>query len=77
MEFSLEEGEAELVLTVKLWRHLRTEQLELDIQPEFIRLDIRGKLFQFRLPEEIKPDCSRARRSQVKAIQLTIKPTGI
>jgi protein TilB len=53
-----------LILELKLYRHLDTALIDLDIEPTYVRATIKGKIFQLRLLEEIKPDSSLAQRSQ-------------
>ncbi|NWS39689.1 TILB protein, partial [Probosciger aterrimus] len=45
-------------------RHLDTSLLDIDVQPTYVRVMVKGKPFQFVLPEEVKPDSSSAKRSQ-------------
>ncbi|OWK61507.1 Protein tilB [Lonchura striata] len=42
-------------------KHLDTSLLDVDVQPTYIRVLVKGKLV---LPEEVKPDSSSAKRSQ-------------
>ena len=38
LQFQLDDSSAaETVLTLQLWRHLATEQLDLDVQPHYVR----------------------------------------
>ena len=38
LQFQLDDSSAaETVLTLQLWRHLSTEQLDLDVQPHYVR----------------------------------------
>ena len=52
------------MLTVALGRYLDTCLVQADVQPTLVRLLIRGRLLQLRLPEEVRPDASSARRSR-------------
>ena len=54
----------QIILELKLFKHLDTSLIELDIEPTYVRATIKGKIFQLRLLEEIKPDSSVAQRSQ-------------
>uniref|UniRef100_A0A8C9MXK6 Leucine-rich repeat-containing protein 6 n=1 Tax=Serinus canaria TaxID=9135 RepID=A0A8C9MXK6_SERCA len=49
------------VLNVNVPKHLDTSLLDVDVQPTYIRVLVKGKLV---LPEEVKPDSSSAKRSQ-------------
>uniref|UniRef100_A0A803XQ58 Leucine-rich repeat-containing protein 6 n=1 Tax=Meleagris gallopavo TaxID=9103 RepID=A0A803XQ58_MELGA len=56
-----EEGK---ILNVNMPKHLDTSLLDIDVQPTYIRVLVKGKTFQLVLPEEVKPDSSSAKRSQ-------------
>ncbi|NWI88307.1 TILB protein, partial [Pitta sordida] len=66
LEFSLKDDEENnlIILELAVYRHLDTSLLEVDVQPTYIRVLVKGKPFQFVLPEEVKPDSSSAKRSQ-------------
>ena len=65
LQFSFDDSSpAEIVLTLHLWKHLDTESLDLDVQPNFVRLTMNEKIFQLRLLDEVKTDSCSARRSQ-------------
>lgn len=46
------------------FRHLDTSLIEADVQPKYVRVTIKGKIFQIVLPEVVHPDKSSAQRSQ-------------
>ncbi|XP_078396708.1 dynein axonemal assembly factor 11 isoform X3 [Cetorhinus maximus] len=52
------------VLNVNEPKHMDTSLLDIDIQPTYVRVMVKGKVFQLVLPEEVKPDSSSAKRSQ-------------
>uniref|UniRef100_A0A8B9SBR8 Leucine-rich repeat-containing protein 6 n=1 Tax=Apteryx owenii TaxID=8824 RepID=A0A8B9SBR8_APTOW len=66
LHFSLEddEGNNQFILDLAVYRHLDTSLLDVDVQPTYIRVLVKGKPFQLVLPEEVKPDSSSAKRSQ-------------
>ncbi|XP_054241265.1 dynein axonemal assembly factor 11-like [Indicator indicator] len=66
LNFSLKDDEEnnQIVLDLAVYRHLDTSLLEVDVQPSYIRVLVKGKPFQIVLPEEVKPDSSSAKRSQ-------------
>jgi protein TilB len=49
---------------VMLCRYLDTSLLDVDIQPTYVKVLIKGKIFQIVFPEEIKTESSTAQRSQ-------------
>jgi protein TilB len=49
---------------VMLCRYLDTSLLDVDIQPTYVKVLIKGKIFQIVFHEEIKTESSTAQRSQ-------------
>jgi len=45
-------------------RYLDTSLLEVDVQPTYVKVLIKGKIFQIVFPEEINVESSTAQRSQ-------------
>ncbi|XP_051466626.1 dynein axonemal assembly factor 11 [Apus apus] len=66
LHFSLKDDEEnnQIILDLAVYRHLDTSLLDVDVQPMYIRVLVKGKPFQLVLPEEVKPDSSSAKRSQ-------------
>ncbi|XP_028283189.1 dynein axonemal assembly factor 11 [Parambassis ranga] len=66
LDFSLTEDEESnsIVLDLALYRHMDTSLLDVDVQPTYARVSVKGKIFQIVLPAEVKPDSSTAKRSQ-------------
>ncbi|XP_050926193.1 dynein axonemal assembly factor 11 isoform X2 [Lates calcarifer] len=66
LDFSLtEDGENNtVVLDLAVYRHMDTSLIDVDVQPTYIRVSVKGKIFQMVLPAEVKPDSSTAQRSQ-------------
>ncbi|NXA40592.1 TILB protein, partial [Eudromia elegans] len=66
LHFTLEDDEEnnQFILDLAVYRHLDTSLLDVDVQPTYIRVRVKGKPFQLVLPEEVKPDSSSAKRSQ-------------
>ncbi|NXV81102.1 TILB protein, partial [Atlantisia rogersi] len=66
LQFSLKDDEEnnQIILDLAVYRHLDTSLLDVDVQPTYIRVLVKGKPFQLVLPEEVKPDSSSAKRSQ-------------
>uniref|UniRef100_A0A8C3RAV6 Leucine-rich repeat-containing protein 6 n=1 Tax=Cyanoderma ruficeps TaxID=181631 RepID=A0A8C3RAV6_9PASS len=66
LHFSLKDDEEnnQIILDLAVYRHLDTSLLDVDVQPTYIRVLVKGKPFQLVLPEEVKPDSSCAKRSQ-------------
>ncbi|KAJ0012110.1 hypothetical protein NQD34_013085, partial [Periophthalmus magnuspinnatus] len=66
LDFCLTEDEENntIVLDLAVYRHLDTSLIDVDIQPNYARVLVKGKVFQMVLPTEVKPDASTAQRSQ-------------
>ncbi|XP_040026765.2 dynein axonemal assembly factor 11 [Gasterosteus aculeatus] len=66
LDFCLSEDEEHnsIVLTLEVYRHMDTSLMDVDVQPTYARVKVKGKIFQVVLPAEVKPDSSTARRSQ-------------
>uniref|UniRef100_A0A3Q1IL74 Leucine-rich repeat-containing protein 6 n=1 Tax=Anabas testudineus TaxID=64144 RepID=A0A3Q1IL74_ANATE len=66
LDFSLTEDEENntIVLDLAVYRHMDTSLIDVDVQPTYARLNVKGKIFQIVLPAEVKPDSSTAQRSQ-------------
>ncbi|XP_046961560.1 protein tilB [Vanessa cardui] len=63
-KFSDEDPNA-YVLDLAVYKHLDTNLLDIDIQTNYIRVSIKGKIFQLHLPEEVDITNSTAQRSQI------------
>ncbi|KAM4604710.1 dynein axonemal assembly factor 11 [Polymixia lowei] len=66
LAFSLTEDERSntVVLDLAVYRHMDTSLLDVDVQPYYVRVNVKGKIFQLVLPAEVKPDSATAVRSQ-------------
>ncbi|XP_030016619.1 dynein axonemal assembly factor 11 [Sphaeramia orbicularis] len=53
-----------IILDLAVFRHMDTSLIEVDVQPTYARVSVKGKIFQVVLPAEVKPDSSTAQRSQ-------------
>jgi hypothetical protein len=53
----------ELELDVDVGRHVDTSSMQLEVLPRAVRLLVRGRLLQLRLPGEVRADAGAARRS--------------
>lgn len=45
----------DLALDLACYKYLDTSQIELDVQPNYVRVTVKKKIFQLALPEEVKP----------------------
>lgn len=66
LDFTLTEDEENnsIVLDLAVFRHMDTTLLDVDVQPTYVKVGVKGKIFQMVLPNEVKPDSAVAQRSQ-------------
>uniref|UniRef100_A0A2K5UBU6 Leucine-rich repeat-containing protein 6 n=1 Tax=Macaca fascicularis TaxID=9541 RepID=A0A2K5UBU6_MACFA len=64
IDFSLKDNEKQIILDLAVYRYMDTSLINVDVQPTYVRVMIKGKPFQLVLPAEVKPDSSSAKRSQ-------------
>lgn len=67
-----EENQYELDLTI--YKYLDTSMLDVDVQTDYVRVTIKGKIFQLALTDEVLPDSSSAKRSQITGHLLITMP---
>ncbi|CAG4998468.1 unnamed protein product [Parnassius apollo] len=65
IEFSFSDFEPDkFILDLAVYKHLDSSILDVDVQPNYVRVTIKGKIFQLHLPEEVNTTNSSAKRSQ-------------
>ncbi|KAL6467831.1 hypothetical protein MHYP_G00235080 [Metynnis hypsauchen] len=76
LDFNLTDDEDNncVLLDLHVYRHLDTSLLDVDVQPTYVRVTVKGKVFQLVLPAEVKPDSSTAQRSQTTGYLLLNMP---
>ncbi|XP_031551019.1 protein tilB homolog isoform X2 [Actinia tenebrosa] len=74
--FHLEDDEDNnaFVLDFSCYKHLDISLMDVDVQPKYVRITIKGKVFQLVLSEEVNPDSSTAKRSQTTGHLLITMP---
>lgn len=55
-------------------RFLDTSLIEVDVQPNYVRATVKGKVFQMALNDEIRVDESSSQRSQMTGRLLIVMP---
>lgn len=55
-------------------RFLDTSLIEVDVQPNYVRVTVKGKIFQMALKDEIRVDESSSQRSQITGRLLIVMP---
>ena len=53
-----------VILTVHVFKHMDSSLIEVDIQPNYVRVTLKGKSLQLALNDEIRPGAATAQRSQ-------------
>lgn len=61
--YKMNETNTEVVLDVPAGRYLDTSLIDVDLQPSYVRITIKGKVLQLLLPAEVNPDKAIAQRS--------------
>ncbi|XP_078254647.1 dynein axonemal assembly factor 11 isoform X3 [Rhinoraja longicauda] len=76
IDFTLTDNEEnnQFILDLAVYRFLDTSLLDIDVQPTYVRVVVKGKVFQLVLQEEVKPDSSSAKRSQTTGHLLLTMP---
>lgn len=66
LDFSLKDDEKhnQIILDLAVYRYMDTSLIDVDVQPTYVRVMVKGKPFQLVLPAEVKPGSSSAKRSQ-------------
>ncbi|XP_069777739.1 dynein axonemal assembly factor 11 isoform X3 [Narcine bancroftii] len=76
IDFTLTDDEEnnQFILDLAVYRYLDTSLLDIDVQPTYICVMVKGKAFQLVLQEEVNPDSSSAQRSQTTGHLLVTMP---
>ncbi|XP_017473561.1 PREDICTED: protein tilB [Rhagoletis zephyria] len=65
LPFHLSDEYNEYMLQLGIYKHLDTSQIKVDIEPNYVRVSVKGKLFQMSFSEEIKTTEASVQRSQI------------
>ncbi|XP_046849224.1 dynein axonemal assembly factor 11-like isoform X2 [Xenia sp. Carnegie-2017] len=63
-EFTEDEENNVFIFDLSCPKYLDTSLINVDLQTTYLRVNVKGKIMQLALPEEIMPDSSTAKRSQ-------------
>ncbi|XP_059155195.1 dynein axonemal assembly factor 11-like [Physella acuta] len=74
VDFTLTEDGENIFLDVAIFKHMDTSLLDCDVQPNFVRVTLKGKMLQLALSEEVNGDASVAKRSQTTGHLLVTMP---
>lgn len=68
------EHDQHITLIVHVFKHMDTSLINIDVQPTYVRVTLKGKSLQLALSEEVKPDSSTAKRSQTTGYLVITMP---
>ncbi|KAF7260586.1 hypothetical protein EG68_02112 [Paragonimus skrjabini miyazakii] len=81
VQFSLTEqqvnGEDVFLLDVHVYRYMDSSLVDCDVQTNYVRVILRGKVLQLALPEDVQPDRSEAKRSQTTGNLTVTMPKAV
>lgn len=66
INFTLNETDSHCyILNLAVYKYMNTTLLDIDIQPSYVRVTIKGKIFQLHLPDEVEITKCNAKRSKI------------
>ncbi|CAH0404921.1 unnamed protein product [Chilo suppressalis] len=75
IDFKFDDSQSDVcVLDLAVYKHLDTSLINVDVQPNYVRVMVKGKIFQLHLPEEVDTTNSKAERSQITGHLLVTMP---
>uniref|UniRef100_A0A182PDW0 Uncharacterized protein n=1 Tax=Anopheles epiroticus TaxID=199890 RepID=A0A182PDW0_9DIPT len=74
LSFEFHDEPDQFELDLHVYKYLDTSLVEVDAQPYYVRVTVKGKVFQLALKQEIQPDRSSCQRSQTTGHMLIVMP---
>ncbi|KAL4226596.1 Protein tilB [Mactra antiquata] len=76
IDFRLTEDETgnNYILDYHCFKYMETALIDLDVQPNYVRIKTKGKIFQLALEHDVNPDSSTCQRSQITGYLLVTMP---
>ncbi|XP_017780340.1 PREDICTED: protein tilB [Nicrophorus vespilloides] len=75
VQFKFDDSDSEsYTLDISVYKFLDTSYIDVDLQPIFVKITIKGKIFQYVFPEEIITNKSKVQRSQTTGHLLLTMP---
>ncbi|XP_049870002.1 protein tilB [Pectinophora gossypiella] len=62
------------ILDLAVYKHLDTSLIDCDVEPNYVRVMVKGKIFQIHLPKDVDTSHSTVRRSQLTGHLLVTMP---
>ena len=72
VQFELSDDDENILLNVFVFKHMDSSLVDVDVQSNYVRVTLKGKILQLCLQESVKSELSSAQRSQTTG-QLLIK----
>ncbi|XP_065365575.1 protein tilB [Calliphora vicina] len=72
LQFTLNDEDNEYILKLEVYKFLDTSHIKVEVEVNYIRVTVKGKIFQISLNGEVKPSEAAVQRSQITG-QLVIK----
>ncbi|XP_017869744.1 PREDICTED: protein tilB [Drosophila arizonae] len=74
LPFNFQDEADHYSLLLEVYKHLDTSLIDVDVETNYVRVTVKGKIFQIAYNEEVKPDESIVQRSQITGhLQITLK----
>ncbi|EDW65256.1 protein tilB [Drosophila virilis] len=74
LPFNFQDEAGHYSLLLEVYKHLDTSLIDVDIQTNYVRVTVKGKVFQMAYNEEVKPAESIVQRSQISGhLQIILK----
>ena len=71
--FDETQDKVNVIFEIKIPKYLETASIGVDLQPNYVRLDIKGRITQLSIPEDILVEKSKIQRSMTTGVlQLTM-----
>ncbi|XP_031629421.1 protein tilB [Contarinia nasturtii] len=74
LEFRIEDFDDRIELDLHVYKYLDTSAIDVDVEPNYIRVTVKGKIFQMALNEEIRTSDATSKRSQATGHLLITMP---
>ncbi|XP_030378329.1 protein tilB [Scaptodrosophila lebanonensis] len=65
LPFNFQDEADQYTLQLEVYKYLDTSLIDVDVQTNYVRVTVKGKIFQIAYNEEVKPDESKVTRSQI------------
>ncbi|XP_060661535.1 protein tilB [Drosophila nasuta] len=65
LPFNFQDEPSHYSLLLEVYKHLDTSLIDVDVQPNYVRVTVKGKIFQIAYHDEVKPLESQVQRSQI------------